>query len=251
MDVAVGVPLLSGMHMGNQSKAVQTVNGGALLRLDLVASGLQPSPASHCHKLELTRSRLALAVQFQIVGADSQTVEMMLMPDQICRTEPGGMVHMHSSLMPDIGTDGGCGQAVIRCCCVGESFFRLKYANKTSDPVPMAISPAWPAKVLPFDMSTYRGLHIQNGSFVGAVSSNIQFRPKMANSAGAACCGGQGLFFNEMCATRRVSNKTQASQHRSLHGLHHARLAGLATASRSSVAAALSSRRLSPTERRS
>ena len=101
-------------------------------------------------------------------------------------------------MAPQIGADGGCGQAFMRCCCVGESFFRLRYANTTDAPVPMAISPPWPAKVLPFDMSTYRALNIQSGSFVGAVSSDITFNVRMAQSVGAACCGGQGLFFNEM-----------------------------------------------------
>ena len=163
-DVPVGVPLLSGMRVHSDSAAAQSING----------------------------------VQFQVVGHDTQMVEVMVMPQQMVRCEPGAMVHMHSALATDIGTDGGCCQACTRCCCVGESFLRVKYTNKTSAPVAMAISPSWPAKMLPFDLSTYRRLNIQTGSFVGAVSGDIRFQVRLANSFGAACCGGQGVFFNEM-----------------------------------------------------
>ncbi|KAL1529546.1 hypothetical protein AB1Y20_000490 [Prymnesium parvum] len=156
--------MISGMQLISQPKGVRTVNG----------------------------------VQFQIIGSDAQTVEVNLMPQQIMRCEPGAMVHLHDGLTPKIGTDGGCRQACIRCCCVGESFFRLTYENTTSLPTPMAISASWPAKLLAFDLSTYRGLHIANGSFVGAVSSDVRFNLRMAKSVGAACCGGQGLLFNEM-----------------------------------------------------
>lgn len=86
----------------------------------------------------------------------------------------------------------------MRCCCAGESFFRLIYPNETREAVAMAISPKWPSKMLPMDMSVYRSLHIQRGAFVGAVSSDTRFAVRMAQSAGAAFCGGQGIFFTEM-----------------------------------------------------
>lgn len=163
-DIAVGLPLLSGLQIASTKGAIQTTNG----------------------------------VKYQIIGDDIQSVDVMLAPQQMMRTEPGTMIHMHSSLAPDIGTDGGCYQACLRTCCAGESFFRLLFQNKTSEDVAMGIAPPWPAKVLPFDMSVYRRLHVANGAFVGAVASNITFDIKTANSLGVACCGGQGLFFNEM-----------------------------------------------------
>jgi len=163
-DVTMGVPLLSGVQLLPQDSSVQSVNG----------------------------------VQFQVAGSEIQTLEAMLQPQQMMRCEPGAMVHMHHSLYPKIGTDGSFRQALMRCCCAGEAFFRLTYQNNTPEPVAIAISPPWPAKVVAFDMSTYPKLHTQRGAFFGAVASKIDFNLKLAKDVGSALCGGQGIWFNEM-----------------------------------------------------
>ncbi|GAX74470.1 hypothetical protein CEUSTIGMA_g1919.t1 [Chlamydomonas eustigma] len=102
-----------------------------MLREPLLDSGFEiwhnaPNPDDH---------------SFQIVGSEfSQVIELQVPPGQTITAEPGTMLFMSSGM--DMDADmGGLSQGCTRCCCAGESMFRLKMLNKTGSIEKIALTP--------------------------------------------------------------------------------------------------------------
>jgi uncharacterized protein (AIM24 family) len=94
---------------------------------------------------------------------------------------------------------GSCSDACLRCCCAQETFFRVKYGNKTGQQLYVGLTPNFPAKVVPINMSEVGGaLTIKNRAFLASLNMVPTFAYRFAGSIGAACCGGQGLILNEV-----------------------------------------------------
>eukprot|EP00127_Corallochytrium_limacisporum_P003202 Clim_evm51s147 gene=Clim_evmTU51s147 len=131
---------------------------------------------------------------YEIYGTDSQLLELIVAPGKKVKTEPGNMIHMDDGLSPDLET-GGCGQACTRCCCGGESFFRVQYKNKTDKPLRIGLTPEFPgAKVVPVTLDEYNGgLVLNSGAYMSSLAENLSFSLKFAGMK-AGCCGGQGFI---------------------------------------------------------
>lgn len=141
---------------------------------------------------------------FEIVGQDySQVLEVHLAPGQVVTAEPGTMLYTSSGI--NLNADiGGMGQGCKRCCCAGESLFRLHLENKTGGVERVALTPNFPAKVVPINLQQYPGMVFNAGAFLAALGTNWKVNLRAVNSAGVCCCGGQGLFMNTLYGDNMV-----------------------------------------------
>jgi uncharacterized protein (AIM24 family) len=140
---------------------------------------------------------------FAIYGDDNQVVEVSLAPGEVVRTETGGLMHMHHMLEQEVTTDQGC----MRCCCAGQSFFQSHFENKSAGPVTIALSPSYPAKIIPLDLARYSGIFLKKGAFLGAVSHDvrsIKFEVIRPPNLGTAFCGSGGLFLTRVTGAGTV-----------------------------------------------
>lgn len=133
-----------------------------------------------------------------ITGSEfSQLLEVNIAPGEVVTAEPGTMAYMTPELEPDIDI-GSCDQACKRCCCANESFFRLHFRNESDEVQQVGLTPTYPAKIVPVDLSKYDGMIFNRGAFLAALGTNWSVDIKRVSSAGAFCCGGQGLFMNTL-----------------------------------------------------
>lgn len=129
-----------------------------------------------------------------IAGTDfHQMLQISLAPGDVMTTEPGSMVMMSGSLEPSVDI-GDCTNALKRCCCAGESFFRLVFENKTQAPQFLAVAPPRPGKIIPLPLEKWAGVTLSRGVFLGAYGKDWRYELKLVGNLGTACCGGQGLI---------------------------------------------------------
>eukprot|EP00429_Kryptoperidinium_foliaceum_P104501 CAMPEP_0176257678 /NCGR_PEP_ID=MMETSP0121_2-20121125/38171_1 /TAXON_ID=160619 /ORGANISM="Kryptoperidinium foliaceum, Strain CCMP 1326" /LENGTH=274 /DNA_ID=CAMNT_0017597525 /DNA_START=81 /DNA_END=905 /DNA_ORIENTATION=+ len=156
---------------------------------------------------------------YEIVGNDfSQLIEFQVHPEEVITCEPGTMVYMSPGMLPDIDM-GDCSQGCKRCCCAGESMFRLHFKNEGDEVERVAVTPSWPAQIIPIDLATYDGLIFNRGAFLAAIGDDWHVDIRTVRSVGIACCAGQGVFMNTLhgqgmvflCAGGTVMTKTLAA----------------------------------------
>eukprot|EP00930_Biecheleria_cincta_P035996 TRINITY_DN2471_c0_g1_i2.p1 TRINITY_DN2471_c0_g1~~TRINITY_DN2471_c0_g1_i2.p1 ORF type:complete len:284 (+),score=46.90 TRINITY_DN2471_c0_g1_i2:87-938(+) len=133
-----------------------------------------------------------------ISGSDfSQVVEITVPPGGTVTAEPGTMLYMDPDMK--MGADvGGCGQGCKRCCCAGESFFRLHLKNHGAREQKVALTPKFPAKIVPVELGQHSGMIVNRGAFLGAIGTDWSVNLQMARNASVGLCGGQGIFMNTL-----------------------------------------------------
>jgi len=138
------------------------------------------------------------ASSFEIVGSEfSQVLEIQVSPQEVVTAEPGTMLYMSPGM--GMGADiGGCGQGCKRCCCAGESLFRLHLENNSSTIQKVGLTPKFPAKIVPVDLRKHDGLVFNRGAFLAALGKNWRVDIRRVSSTGVCCFGGQGLFMNTL-----------------------------------------------------
>lgn len=135
---------------------------------------------------------------FSIIGSDfSQVLEIALQAGETVTAEPGTMLHMTSGMGLDADM-GGLGQSCKRCCCAGESMFRLHLQNKSQQVQKVGLTPRFPAKVVPVDLAAHSGLIINRGAFLAAFGTEWKVNIQRVGGMAVCCCGGQGLFMNTL-----------------------------------------------------
>eukprot|EP00929_Paragymnodinium_shiwhaense_P098991 TRINITY_DN6054_c0_g1_i1.p1 TRINITY_DN6054_c0_g1~~TRINITY_DN6054_c0_g1_i1.p1 ORF type:complete len:276 (-),score=62.10 TRINITY_DN6054_c0_g1_i1:328-1155(-) len=137
-------------------------------------------------------------LNYELIGNEySQIVEITVRPGEVITAEPGTMMYMTPGM--GMGADiGGMGQGCKRCCCAGESMFRLHLENKSSADQRVAISPGFPAKIQPVDLRRHSGMVFNRGAFLAALGKNWKVDLRTVTSVGTCCFGGQGLFMNTL-----------------------------------------------------
>jgi len=137
-------------------------------------------------------------VDYQIVGSDfSQVLELTVEPAQTVTAEPGTMLYMSPGMALDADI-GGLGQGCKRCCCAGESLFRLHLKNTTQTAQKISLTARYPARIVPIDLREHTGLIVNRGAFLAALGTDWRINLQMVGSLGTACCAGQGLFMNTL-----------------------------------------------------
>mmetsp|Transcript_28148 Transcript_28148/g.74300 ORF Transcript_28148/g.74300 Transcript_28148/m.74300 type:complete len:169 (+) Transcript_28148:288-794(+) len=114
--------------------------------------------------------------------------------------EPGAMLHTVPGIESDISS-GGTMLGLRRCCCAGESFFRIHYLNRTMQAQTMTVTPPFPAKVIPVDLNRYSGLVMKRRAYLASIGRNVEFGLKRPSTVGTALCGGQGLLLPTIYGT--------------------------------------------------
>lgn len=136
---------------------------------------------------------------FVIAGSEfSQVLEIQVRRGELVTAEPGSMLYMSPgvTLAADMG---GFGQGCKRCCCAGESMFRLHLENSNGNDVEkLALTPQFPAKIVPVDLRQHSGMIFNRGAFLAALGKNWRVDIRTVTSAATCCFGGQGLFMNTL-----------------------------------------------------
>eukprot|EP00516_Mucochytrium_quahogii_P004360 CAMPEP_0203751054 /NCGR_PEP_ID=MMETSP0098-20131031/5186_1 /ASSEMBLY_ACC=CAM_ASM_000208 /TAXON_ID=96639 /ORGANISM=" , Strain NY0313808BC1" /LENGTH=283 /DNA_ID=CAMNT_0050640607 /DNA_START=115 /DNA_END=966 /DNA_ORIENTATION=+ len=144
---------------------------------------------------------IAVAVNSENVtiegGEFSQLLKIKLQPGEMVSCEPGTMVVMTQDLGRHVDI-GSCGQGCKRCCCAGESLYRLNFSNHSSQVQYLCLAPDGPGRIIPIDLKEYSGITFRRGAFLAAYGQDWTVNLRMASGVATGCCGGQGLFLNEL-----------------------------------------------------
>jgi uncharacterized protein (AIM24 family) len=134
---------------------------------------------------------------FQVLGADSQIVEIDVAPGNVIMTQPGNLVHMSDKFKANIKT-GGIAKAFKRTAFSDQTFFRCDYTNSSSEKAVIGLTPQFPAKVIPINLDRINGLTIKNHAFLGSLDPGTDVGLKFVQKPGGAFFGGQGFLLNRL-----------------------------------------------------
>jgi len=135
---------------------------------------------------------------WEIVGEDSQILVVKVGAGEEVMCEPGGMMTKGKETHPSVNM-GSMGLACKRCCCAGESCFRVIWKATQGDTV--TVTPFFPAKVLPIDLDKHSGLFIKKKAWMASLGRNTDFGIQTAPSFATACCAGQGCCLTSITGT--------------------------------------------------
>merc|ERR1719428_2236338 len=77
--------------------------------------------------------------------------------------------------------------------------FRLHLCNNTDNVEKGAVTPTFPAKVVPIDLGEHDGMVFNRGAFLAAIGKDWKVDIKRVQGGLGVCCfGGQGLFLNTL-----------------------------------------------------
>ena len=136
-----------------------------------------------------------------LLGSDCQILTVQLRAGATIESEAGAMMYMS----PDVKTNtefGGCS----RCLCGGESCCKVVYTNRGNANGFVGLTPAYPSKILPVDLSQYggssliskKGVYMSN---IGEVTTTANFDCAITGCCiqGMGCCrqasSGTGTVF--------------------------------------------------------
>jgi len=120
-----------------------------------------------------------------------------LAPGEEVMCEPGGMLTREGKVQPSVQY-GSCGLGCQRCCCAGENCCRVHWKNNDSKPLPITITPFFPAKVIPLNLDKHSGINVKMRAWMASFGNKTEHGVKMAPSFGTACCAGQGCFITTL-----------------------------------------------------
>lgn len=133
--------------------------------------------------------------RYEVIGADSQVVNVAVQPGETVTCEPGTMMHMH----PDIKGDVACADNVCGCKAVigGEKRVKLKYTNSGGEVAFIGLTPNFPAKVVPLPVPAGQSIHCKMGGWMGNIDTiDIDF--SLDCNPATACCGGLGCIRQQL-----------------------------------------------------
>jgi uncharacterized protein (AIM24 family) len=135
---------------------------------------------------------------YTITGPDCQILNVTLKTGESVATEPGSMMYMSSDIKSSVAC-GSCSRL-----CVGEAICKSIYTNQGSADGFVALTPNFPAKIIPVDLSTIKGKLIAKS---GAYMSSLGDVKTVANfdcNPLTCCFGGLG------CARQEISGSGTA-----------------------------------------
>lgn len=143
---------------------------------------------------DVTPTHFASDSKYVISGPDCQILSVSLQPGEETESEPGAMMYMS----PGIQTSVECG----RCsrCFTGESCMKTVYKNTTSKPGFIGLTPNFPAKVVPVDLSQFGKLYVQPGAYFSSIGQ-MEIEADIDCNCFRACCGGMGCIRQQATGT--------------------------------------------------
>jgi uncharacterized protein (TIGR00266 family) len=145
-------------------------------------------------------------IDFTILGADLQFVEIHLDPEEAVVAEAGGMMYMDDGIqMETIFGDGSARKGLMgallgagKRLLTGESLFMTVFTNRAGDRRRVAFGAPYPGRIVPVPLADVGGeLIAQKDSFLAAargVSLGIAFQKRL----GAGFFGGEGFIMQRL-----------------------------------------------------
>ncbi len=121
--------------------------------------------------------------RFGVFGTDSQVLQVTLLPGEVIQAQPGSMLHKGDAIEMNVTTKGG-----MKRMLGGESLFQVIWQNKGQGPADIALSPYYPAKIVPIDLARSGTIHLHPGSYLAHLG-NVNVTYKFVRNLGAACFG--------------------------------------------------------------
>jgi len=142
----------------------------------------------------------AFPSNFRITGNEPQLLTVYLQPQQEFISESGTLVAKAEGV-DHHATWGGCFDCMKRGVVAGEAMVRLRFKNNTSSPQGLALTPNYPASVIPINMDAINNkITIKSSAFFAATDVDAKFSIRLPNSIGVALVGGMGLLLNSVHA---------------------------------------------------
>jgi len=113
------------------------------------------------------------------------------------------MVWCDQGIVNDVSV-GGISNFLTRCFCMNESGFRIHWKNVCDQIQRIALTPSFPAKVVPVDLDAHSGeLFFKSGAFMAALDPQLKFDIERAGRSegstfGTGLLGGQGFVLNKV-----------------------------------------------------
>ena len=128
---------------------------------------------------------------YTITGPDCQILTINLKTGERVETEPGSMMYMSSGIHSSVE----CGQC--SRMCAGETLCKSVYTNQDSSDGFVALTPNFPAKVLPVDLAAFRGkLIAKSGAYMASIG-DVKVAVNFDCCSCTCCCGGLGMTRQE------------------------------------------------------
>ena len=150
---------------------------------------------------------MADQIEYKIVGAETQYIEIELAPGRAAVGEAGSMFYMENGIdMDTVFGDGSANQGGFfgkvmgagKRLLTGESLFTTQYENKGAQKAKVAFGAPYPGKIIPVDLSKVGGTFIcQKEAFLCAakgVAIGIAFQKKL----GVGFFGGEGFIMQKL-----------------------------------------------------
>lgn len=123
---------------------------------------------------------------YTLTGANSQVLSISLKANEKAFSEPGSMMMMSDGVVMGVSC-GNCSRT-----CVGESCCNISYTNKGQDGF-VALTPSFPAKIVPVDLNTCGNHLIAKGGSYMAHLGKVDLVADFDCNCSKCCCGGMGF----------------------------------------------------------
>lgn len=125
--------------------------------------------------------------KYSITGADSQVITLGVNPGDRIEASPGSMLMLSS----DISTNVECGKCTR--VCTGETLCKVIFTNKGASEGFVALTPDFPAKVVPVELSRVGTLITKQGAYMGS-QGEVSVTADCDCNIATCCCGGLGFI---------------------------------------------------------
>lgn len=126
--------------------------------------------------------------RFAISGPDCQILSINLPSSGEVVCEPGSMMFMHPQVRSRVSC-GNCSRV-----CAGESLCKVTYKNEGSGEAYVALTPNFPAKVVPIDLKDVGGKLISKSGAYMASLDDVSIKADLDCCTAGCCCGGLGFI---------------------------------------------------------
>lgn len=149
---------------------------------------------------------------WEITGPDCQILSINMKPGERIEAEPGSMMFMSPKIKSSVEM-GNCSRT-----CVGETLCKAIYTNNSSSEAYVALTPNFPAKVIPLDLSKTGKIVAKKGAYMSGIG-DVSVAVDMDCSCASLCSGlgvlrtgvtGSGTLF--LAAGGTIVTKTLADK---------------------------------------
>ncbi len=136
-------------------------------------------------------------VTYYFLGPDCQILAVQLKPGEQIESEPGAMMFMSPGIKSSVEF-GRCSRI-----CTGETLCKTVYTNKGNATGYLGITPNFPAKVVPVDLSQFKRIFTRKGSYFSSVG-DVEVSANCDFSCFRSALGGLGCIRQEAKGTGTV-----------------------------------------------